>query len=306
MLQDPTQVRVRWVELSDLDVDLVSELARRLSTDEACVAPSAMDVSRTLVKRVRDLPLWTTRTQSLSKEAATLRDLARTSHDPNQLLFKDLPRGLGGRQTEQGAPLASAVDGALRELEAAYPAMLRRLAETLLSELRIKAEAKDLGPLHRRAAAIIGVSGNFRLDALATRLKTFGAVLEEIEGIASLAANKPSRDWVDRDVDAARVELAALAQQFLRVEGLCHLKGRTDGRTTLAVFISDPDFPEPASPEFELDVDEHRHATQLAQKLAELIGREGASRQVALGAVAKLGLSLSSLDPKAVVPLEHV
>jgi hypothetical protein len=164
-----------------------------------------------------------------------------------------------------------------------------------LAELKIKnAPARDFGPLRRRAAAIVGVSGNFRLDALATRLKSYEGKEDEIEGIASLAANKPSRDWVDRDVDAARVELAALAQQFRRVEGLCHLKGRSDGRTTFTVFISDPDYPEPAAPEIELDADERRHADELARKLAELIGRDGASHQIALGALAKLGLSLSS------------
>ena len=175
-----------------------------------------------------------------------------------------------------------------------------------MSELRFKTAASDLGPLHRRAAAIIGISGNFRLDALATRLKTFEGALEEIEGLASLAANKPSRDWVDRDVDAARIELAALGQQFLRVEGLCHLKGRNDGRTTLVVFISDPAYPEPAAPEIELDADEMRHASQLALKLADLLGKEGASPQVSLGALAKLGLSLNAATIAPPIPLEHV
>src|SRR3546814_11848310 len=60
-------------------------------------------------------------------------------------------------------------------------------------------------------------------------------------------ANKPAKDWVDRDVDAARVELAALAQQFLRAEGFARLKDRPDGRVAMAVYISDPNYPEPTA-----------------------------------------------------------
>lgn len=299
VLQDPADVSVRWVDLSDLDVTLVSELSRLLSTDEAHIAPSSMEVARTLVRRVRELPAWTLRTRGLSKEAVALRDICRHSHDPNQLLFKDLPRVLAGEQSSKRDTLAVTIYRGLEELEAAYPAMLRNLADTLFSELKLRTdEAPNFNALHRRATEIIGVSGNLRLDALATRLKTFEGALDEIEGIASLAANKPPRDWVDRDVDAAGIELAALAQQFRRTEGLCHVKGRRDGRTTLVVFISDPDFPEHAAPEIELDAEERRQAERLARKLNEVLGQEGASQHIALGALAKLGLSLSNAGAK--------
>jgi hypothetical protein len=295
ILQDPSAVRVRLVELSDLDANLISELARRLATEEAWVEPSALDVARALVKNVRALPSWTTRTATLSKAALALRNLGNTSHDPNQLLFEDLPRAVGDGSNNQGALLAIAVDGARRELEDAYPKMLADLAKTLMTELRFKGAAtKDYGPLHRRAANVRGLSGNFRLDALATRLSTFEGSLEEIEGIASLAANKPSRDWVDRDVDAAKIELAALAQQFLRAEGFGHLKGRTDGRVTMVVYMSDPSYPEPVTSEIQLDPAERQKAEELYLKLAALVGREGAADNVALGALAKLGLSLNA------------
>lgn len=300
LLQDSDAVRVRLVELSDLDANLISELARRLSTEEAGVAPSALDVARALVADVRALPLWTTRTTTLSKPAMALRSLGQTSHDPNQLLFEDLPRAIGNETNSQGALLAKAVDAARRELKEAYPKMLADLAATLMKELRFRGAATgDYGPLHRRAANVPGLTGNYRLDALATRLSTFGGDLEEIEGIASLAANKPSRDWVDRDVDAARIELAALSQQFLRAEGFGHLKGRTDERVTMVVYVSDPSYPEPITSEIELDPAERQGADALCLKLAALLKNEGVASNVALGAVAKLGLSLN-MDRTAV------
>lgn len=295
ILQDPGAVRVRWVELSDLDSNLVAELSRRLSDKQGSVAPSPLEVAKALVRQVRALPNWTLRTSTLSPNATALRNLGRNSHDPNQLLFEDLPRAIGGGRGATGALLASAVDRARLELQGAYPQMLSDLINTLYRELRFKGAAStNFGSLQRRAAAVKGLSGNFRLDALATRLEAFDGTIEEIEGIASLAANKPARDWVDRDVDAARIELAALAQQFLRAEGLGHLKGRADGRVTMVVYVSDPDYPAPAAPEIELDPAEHRQADQLASKIARILGQEGAPTNVALGALAKLGLQLSA------------
>ena len=294
LLQDATAIRIRWVELTDLDSNLISDLARKLSRTSEPVAPTPLDVAKAIVRSVRSLPGWTLRTGTLSKNAESLRNLGRNSHDPNRLLFEDLPKAIGHEAGRRGNPLSSAIDLAGKELEAAYPAMLRGLLATLFSELRVKdVSAGDYGDLRHRAATVRGISGNFRLAAVATRLPSFEGSLEEIEGLASLAANKPPRDWVDRDVDAARMELAALAQQFCRAEGFNHLKGRTDGRVTFAVYASDPDFPSPASPEVELDSEERRQAKALAKKLDAVLVREQVSRQVAIGALAKVGLSLN-------------
>jgi len=303
LLQDPSAVRVRWVELSDLDTTLIAELSKRLTEDGHCVPPSPLEVAKALVRQVLNLPNWTMRTASLSQGAATLRQLGRSSHDPNQLLFEDLPRAFAELGAAGGVALAAGVNRARQELEGAYSAMLYDMVGTLYRELRCKvAAAGDFGPLQRRAVTVKGLSGNFRLDALATRLTSFEGSIEEVEGIASLAANKPSRDWVDRDIDAARIELAALAQQFLRAEGFAHLKGRADGRVTMVVYMSDPAFPAPISPEIELDVIEHQQADALASKFAQLLEREGTSNNVAIGALAKLGMNLihlSASDPGA-------
>ena len=53
LLQDPAAVRVRWVELSDLDTTLIAELSRRLAEDGQCVPPSALEVAKALVRQVR-------------------------------------------------------------------------------------------------------------------------------------------------------------------------------------------------------------------------------------------------------------
>lgn len=288
LMQDPSVVRLRSVELSELDTKLIAGLAHRLSAGEA-VDPTPLEIARSIVKHVRALPNWTQRTSLLSDKAIKLRNLARVSSDPNQLLFEDLPR-----QFEcSGDFLAIAVHDSILELQAAYSKMLTDLATTMLEELRFRPVKGAYAQLHARAENVRGLSGNFRLDALATRLASFEGDLSEVEGIASLAANKPPRDWVDRDIDAAKVELAALAQQFLRSEGLAHLQGRADGRVTMTVYLSDPSFPAPAAPHFELDVQEREEARRLASKIEALLNQEGATSHIALGAIAHLGLSLA-------------
>lgn len=294
LLQEPAAVRLRKVEISDVDAGLISELAKQLSEGDDCVGPTPLEVARALVRKVRDLPSWTARTAKLSKPTIALRTLALAASDPNQLLFEDLPRAMADGSERVGVSLARAVMSAIAELDAAYPAMLQAMAQTLMAELRFKGAASgDYGPLQRRAANVRGLTGNFRLDALATRLSTFESNLEEIEGLASLAANRPCRDWVDRDVDAARIELAALAQQFLKAEGFGHLKGRGDGRVTMVVYMSDPAYPEPVASEIELDAAERKAADELSAKLAAVITKVGVADHVALGALAKLGLTLA-------------
>ncbi|TCJ41262.1 ATP-binding protein [Parafrankia sp. BMG5.11] len=289
MLQDPSAIRARHVELTHHDVSLVAELAGSLG-DSDHVAPTPLDVAKAIVGRIRALPSWSQRTAMVSPEAINLRQLGLKSHDPNQLLFNDIPSKFEG---EPGV-VAGAVAAALTELQTAYPAMLEDLARTLLTELRCDpASDPELKDLHERCENLRGLSGNFRLDALATRLSAFTGEISEIEGIASLAANKPARDWVDRDIDAAKIELAALAQQFLQAEGLAHLKGRGDRQTSVAVYISDPSYPAPASPFVELNDIERKKADALAIEIRRLINESDAGSAVALGAIARLGLSLA-------------
>ena len=52
-----------------------------------------------------------------------------------------------------------------------------------------------------------------------------------MESLASMATNKPARNWVDSDINRAAVELAQLAQQFIRAEVFAHVKGSA-GQTT--------------------------------------------------------------------------
>ena len=311
LAQDPASVRLRWTEASDFHVRVLSGVAELVAEFGAIPAgqthPEAIDVARGLVGLVLDLPAWVLRTGRLSPVATKVRNLAKLASDPNKFLLDDLPSifGADDRTAEEAETVVRALQDGLRELVGAYPLLLRELEAVLLRELRL-AELTEAqrGDLQGRAAAVRGLTGNYRLDAFATRLQTYGSELEEIEGLASLAANKPPRDWVDRDIDHARVEIAALAQEFVRAEAFAHVKGREDGRVRMAIFISDPSRPSPVRPDFDITSGQQREVRELAGQLEHLLEAAGASRNVALAALAELGARLSEPDSEPALPFE--
>jgi hypothetical protein len=267
----------------------------------------SIDIARGLVGLVLGLPAWVLRTSYLSEAAAKVRNLAKLASDPNKFLLDDLPSVFfegSGRKLEADA-VVSALRTGLRELVDAYPAMLRELEQVMLRELRIDTlTAAARASLHQRAETIRGLTGNYRLDAFATRLASFTGGEEEIEGLASLAANKPPRDWIDRDIDHARVEIAALTQEFVRAEAFAHVKGRKDGRVKMAIFISDPSRPSPVKPDFDVDIRQQKSVYELADKLEHVLTGAKAARDVALAALAELGARLAEPDPQAELPFE--
>ena len=63
------------------------------------------------------------------------------------------------------------------------------------------------------------------MEAFVMRLAQFHGNDEDMESIASMVANKPSRSWVDVDIDRTTVELAEMAQKFMRSRVLLPRQG---------------------------------------------------------------------------------
>lgn len=301
MLQDPDSVQMRLSSVSERDASILRGLASamvELGDDPVAVEPLA--IGRQLVAAVLATPTWTRRTSRIGLAATKVRDLALAAHDPNKMLLEDLP-ALAGADASVSKIVDLLREG-WRELQTAYGAMLSDIQDLMMSEL--KARDGEFEELRERAKRIVGLTGNYRLDAFATRLATYNGELDELEGLASLAANKPPRDWVDRDVDAARVELAALAQQFLRGEAFAHVGGRGLERYAIAIYMSDPSRPALVTPEVSLDTFALRQARSLAANLLAVLGDE-IPRDIAIAAAAELMAALaedrSDVDPSDLI-----
>lgn len=260
LTRDPADVQLRWMDLNEMSRGLLSGLAevvRSLDETNTLEHLEPIDVGRGLISIYDSLHPWTKRTARLSKSAIQIRTLFKKANDPNRFLFNDLPALAGaGSSIATDSDLAS-VENYLREgleeLVIAYPTLLKRFSDTMLAELQVPNDSSQaLADLRARAENIRQLAGDFRLEAFVSRLAIFKNSTDDIEGLASLAANKPPQTWIDTDMDRATVAIAELAQKFNKVEAFARVKGRVDKRHAMAVVVGINGVPAPQIEEFDV------------------------------------------------------
>lgn len=297
LAKDPSYIQLRWMDLGDVARQLLSgmaEIVRDLDQSNELSHLKPIDVGRGLVTIYEQLPQWTKRTMRLSANAVNIRDLFKRARDPNQFLFNDIPGTLGEdvslADDKDLCRIISRVRDGLEELVHAYPSMLRRMRDMMLSELQVpNTSPQSLAELCKRAENVKQLAGDFRLEALIGRLSKFDGSDSSFEGVASLAANKPPRDWADPDLDRAAVELADLAQRFLRAETFARVKGRTDKRQAMAVVIGMDGRPAPLLAEFEIGDSDRTAIDDLIHRIAITLEQSNiVNRGVVLAALAEL------------------
>lgn len=297
LAKDPAFIQLRWMDLTDVSRSLLSgmaEIVRDLDRTNTLAHLEPIDVARGLVAIYDQLPDWTKRTMRLSANAMRVRDLFKRAKDPNKFLFDDIPGTLGedispASATSLGRVVASVRDG-IEELVNAYPSMLHRLRDIMLAELQVpNTGPQSLAELRERAENIRQLSGDFRLEAFVGRLSQFDGRDETFEGIASLAANKPPRDWVDSDLDQSAIEVADLAQKFLRAETYARVKGRPEKRQVLAVVIGMNGRPAPLLEEFAVAESDRAEINDLIERVSLALEESDTKRRsVILAALTEL------------------
>ena len=294
---DPDAIQLRWMNLSDLSRRLLSDMAhivRELDEENTLTDLEPIDVARGLVAIYDQLPPWVARTQRLSANAKRVRQLFKQANDPNKLIFDDIPHVLGDG-FESGGPkalqqISERMREGLTELRQAYPTMLRRLRETLLAELQVANTSQSmLVELRARAENIRQLAGDHRLEAFVVRLAQFRGTDDDMESLASMATNKPARNWVDPDIDRATIDLAAMARQFIRAEAFAHVKGRPDKRHAMAVVVGMGGRPTPFHDEFDITDLERGEVDALIDRVDTALKHSGEKRRnVILAALAEL------------------
>lgn len=297
LVKDPSSIQFRWMDLNEVARKLLSGMAEVISgfdTANELVDLDPLAVGRGLVAIYDRLPRWTERTMRLSSNAIHIRELFKRAHDPNQFLFDDIPASLGTKGSlDSDADFREVIENVregLAELIDAYPSMLRSLRDLMLAELQVpRGCPQSLAELRDRAENIRTLAGDFRLDAFAGRLRDFDGSDEGFEAIASLVANKPPRNWVDPDLDRAAVELAAMAQGFLRAETYTRVKGRPEKRQAMAVVVGLDGRPAPLLEEFAVADSERETVDGLVKSLTGALNASDAPRpRLILAALAEL------------------
>ena len=211
LARDASDISLRWMDLSEGSRRLLSEMAevvRELDDDNRLTHLEPIDVAKGLVAIYDRLPEWVGRTQRLSANAKRVRHLFKQAKDPNRLIFDDIPETLAGgedvKEDEALRIIGDSLREGLTELRQAYPAMLNRLKETLLTELQVpNASQPMLAELRARAENVRELGGDHRQEAFIVRLTRFsgGDADMEMESLASMAVNKPAISWVDDEFD---------------------------------------------------------------------------------------------------------
>ncbi len=297
LAKDPRDIQLRWMSLNDVARRLLSGLAsivRELDEENTLENLEPIDVGRGLISIYTGLPQWTQRTMRLSANAIRIRDLFKRARDPNQFIFNDLPQLAGDGEdigTDEGFErIVGGVGDALDEMIRAYPQMLQRLADNTLAELQVpNSSPQALSDLRDRAENIRDLGGDFQLNAFVNRLSSYTGTDEDIEGLAGLAASKPSKSWIDTDLDRASIELADLAQRFNKSEAFARVKGRPDKRHAMAVVVGVGGRPAPILDEFDVRDAELEEVNSLLEELRAALEKQGSDkRSIILAALAEL------------------
>jgi hypothetical protein len=291
-LQDSSRFSMRWILIDQEKTAILSGISDILSEVGACAnTRDPLEAARGLVALVYGLPAWSQRTHTISDIARDVRDTLLKANDPHKVLFIDLAALL---ENNGGRSYVDALRSPITEIANAYDNLLARIQTSMLEAL--DAPADRLDRLRARAEILTGVTGDLRQDAFATRLAKYDGSKESNEGILSLAANKPPRDWNDRDIDHALLDIAQAALRFRQAEAFTSVKGRNPTSEAFAVVIGAGSQTRTVSRSFSIP-DRHRDAVEsMAERLAATLMAEGHSTDILLAALAKAGMRLTLED----------
>ncbi|QDJ49343.1 ATP-binding protein [Bordetella hinzii] len=294
-LQDPKRFALRWVTIDEDKNQILKGISNILAEiGENAGAADPLEAARSLVSMVFNLPEWVRRTSRLSQTAREMRDMLLKANDPHKVLFVDLASLL---RAADGKAYVKALRAPLQELASAYGKMLAEVESKMLAAL--DASRDDLEALRERAKAISGISGDFQMDGFATRLANFDGSRASVEGILSLAAERPPRDWLDRHIDAAILELTKLARSFRESEAFVTVQGRKAHSEAIAVVIGTGSDTKTISRSFALS-DRHRKTVETkADEIVSMLEGQGLGAEVLLAILAKAGMTLASIDKES-------
>lgn len=303
----PDSIQVRWMNINGAARQLLSDMAdivRSLDYSNTLVHLKPLDVARGLVAIYDDLPQWTRRTMRLSANAKNIRDIFKRAQDPNKLLFDDIPGTFGEKVTSTDKKglrrITKNMREGLEELVAAYPAMLHRLRDIMLAELRVPNTSRSsMDELRVRAENIRQISGDFRVEAFVGRLSVFEGDDTAFEGVASLAANKPPHTWVDPDLDRATLEIADLSRKFVRAETFAEVQGRTEKRQSMAVIMPIRGRSIPVLREFDIADADRVSVDAMIQTIEQTLKEIGTNRQgIILAALSEILVEMEQSAPE--------
>jgi hypothetical protein len=310
LIKTPEDISLRSMNFSDIGQKILAGISNTLNKFHSEMptlseTSEPLEVAQRLVMTVLNLHPWVLKTRQLSNNAIRLRELIKNAHDPNKVLFDDLPHLFkefeGKLKKGDVQPIIEELEKNLNELVQCYPTLVSSFRKQLLDELQVEVEGKLANEeILLRSKNILHISGDFKLDAFAIRLSTFENTDTEIESLMSLAADKPSKDWIDLDVNRAKLRIAELAQKFNHTEAYGRVQNREDFRQAVAFMIGLDSSPKTFNKEFTIKQSQKKIVSQIENRLLRSIAEEkGIEDNLILAALANIGARILEKDQSA-------
>jgi hypothetical protein len=283
-LHDARRIEFRFVSASSDKNSFLKAVIDSLPIEIKLTSDKPLDVARALVGFVVALPNWTRRTLSLSPDAQAIRGMLLKANDPHKVLFADLPTLL---QADNSKDVQEKLSSIVREIQSSYPAILNQVLIAVMDAL----DQSDLNftNLNSRAKVIKGIAGEFMMEAFVVRLENFDGSPQAIESLISLGSSKAPNQWIDRDIDAALMQLANWAHDFRRAETLAPMRGRPSTRRALGVVFGGKRGEEVVT---SIDIDD-RDAGKVSKLASRLVADlQAQPKDIALAALAEAGALL--------------
>lgn len=302
LIKESNEVEIKYIENSDSRQDYVVLLQRVLGKSfpifKYCQT-NLLDISRKMVAFINGLNDWVMRTKKLNPKTMRLRDLLKNASDPNKLLFEDIIKLYSLKIDNITEESLNPLVVSFKELQQAYPNLIKEFRRIIFKALQFDPNTGDVQRLHQRAKTVNHATGDFRIDALASRLSTFNPESDsDIAGIASLAANKALQDWIDLDVERATIELGQLCDGFKKAELYVHLKGKPSSRRSFVLMSSFNGEDSQHDIDFSLPIDADGPIQEVKQKIMGEWEKQKKKHDVNVFRAALLELSLELSDDK--------
>ncbi|MBA3530919.1 MAG: hypothetical protein H0T73_03205, partial [Ardenticatenales bacterium] len=191
---------------------VVERLARSLGATAATVP-----VMRELIRRLQSLPDHAWRTQALTPTTLGARRAIEQARSPESLLFFELPQALGVGSIseevvdeEQVEHFFEKLNEALQELAQVMEKRLEWAREIFLEACGLPTDKADWQHFMALAGTMAPLATHPTLATLLRRVAETTNEQQALESALALIANRPARQWTDRDVEHFEKQARAL------------------------------------------------------------------------------------------------
>ena len=229
LVKRPDEFAIQLFRIDGLKASIFEQYNKALFGDEVNKGDrSILDFAKPIASFIGGLPEYTKRTKSaeLSIPAQKVRNAFQLAKSPENLLFEDIPKGLGLNFTKTDTASKKDVEGlsqklmsVLQELKHCYRDFIKSEQCLLADALLMKPEL-ELSELREKVYGRFSGLENFTVDrdglrAFLMRLSSKKESNEEwLEKVLSFLGQKPTEKWSDTDRSEAQFRLHKYSTQI--------------------------------------------------------------------------------------------